>query len=191
MSGIKIREVNDNADQVPHGEGQTVGSDMAMDPKKLKRIAASRKYSRRYRLKQLQYIAQLETGVRALQAQVAVTYPRIKYAKTQNSLLRAENSSMKKKLYDLSNKLMMKEAEYHELKKQKAALKQLSVLYQSPIADTSEAEQQSFRQLVNIARDHSGFNQFAGEARVPMMQDPDLENQFGSDVNNEKTPNPM
>ncbi|KAE8732977.1 hypothetical protein F3Y22_tig00001644pilonHSYRG00032 [Hibiscus syriacus] len=155
------------------------------------RIAASREYSKRSRLKQLQYIAQLETGVRALQAQVEVTYPRIKYANTQNSLLRAENSSMEKRLYELSNELMMKEAEYHELKKEKDALKQLSVLYQSPIAGTSEAKQQSFRQLVNIARDQSGFNQFAGEARVPMMQHPDLENQFGSDVNNGGTPNPM
>ncbi|KAE8711483.1 putative monovalent cation:proton antiporter [Hibiscus syriacus] len=190
MSGIKIRNVNEetsNANQLLHGEGQTV----AMDPKKLKRVAASREYSQRYRLKQLQYIAQLETGVRALQAQMAVTYPRIKYANTQNSLLRAENSSMKKKLYDLSTELMMKEAEYHELKKEKDALKQLSVLYQSPIADTSEAKQQSFSQLVNIAKNQSGFNQFEGEARVPMMQDPDLENQFGSDVNNGENRNPM
>ncbi|MBA0611735.1 hypothetical protein Godav_012397, partial [Gossypium davidsonii] len=56
-----------NGNQVPHGEGQRLDSNMVMDPKKLKRVAASREYSQRYRLKQLQYIAQLEAGVKALE----------------------------------------------------------------------------------------------------------------------------
>ncbi|KAK8697975.1 hypothetical protein V6N13_114107 [Hibiscus sabdariffa] len=78
MAGIKIRDVIEetpntplpklpsNGNQVPHGEGKGVGNNIAMDPKKLKRVAANREYSQRYRLKQMQYIAQLETGIRAL-----------------------------------------------------------------------------------------------------------------------------
>ncbi|GMI88898.1 hypothetical protein HRI_002559100 [Hibiscus trionum] len=178
MAGIKTSDaplpnLQSNGNQVPHG-----GSNTAMDPKRLKRVAASREYSQRYRLKQMQYIAQLETGVKALEAQLAITYPRVQYVDTQNSLLRAENCSLKEKLYSLSTKIMMKEAEYNELRKKKDELKQLSLLYQSPIAETSRAKQHSFSQLLNIARDQAGFNQ-------------DLENRFGTDVNNGENRNPI
>ncbi|KAL4318181.1 hypothetical protein GQ457_18G006680 [Hibiscus cannabinus] len=191
MAGIKIRDANEERPKAPlpklpsngnqvshgHGEGKAVDSNMAMDPKKLKRVAASREYSQRYRLKQLQHIAQLEAGVKALQAQVAITYPKIKYVDTQNSLLRVENCSMKEKLSALSAQLMIKEAEYHELKKEKEALKQLSLLHQLPIAEMSQAKHHSFTQLLNLARDQPGFNQD--------------DNQFGSDVNNGGNRNPI
>ncbi|KAF9665825.1 hypothetical protein SADUNF_Sadunf16G0164200 [Salix dunnii] len=45
------------------------------------------KYSQKYRLQQMQY-SKLEIGVKALQAKVAITGPRTKYSKRQNSLLR-------------------------------------------------------------------------------------------------------
>ncbi|KAL4303779.1 hypothetical protein GQ457_10G012040 [Hibiscus cannabinus] len=189
MAGIKIRDANEettpavplpkvpsNENQSPHGAGQGVGNNAAMDPKKLKRVVASREYSQRYRMKQMQYIAQLEAGVKALEAQVAITYPKIKQVDNQNALLRAENSSMKEKLCALSTECMKKEAEYEELKKQKDELKQLSLLQQSPIAETSQAKQHSFTQLLNVTRDDPGFNQLVGEAPVPMIQDQDLEN---------------
>ncbi|KAK8547482.1 hypothetical protein V6N13_024556 [Hibiscus sabdariffa] len=204
MAGIKIRDGNNettpkaplpklpsNGNQPPHGAGQGVGNNATMDPKKLKRVVANREYSQRYRMKQMQYIAQLEAGVKALEAQVAMTYPKIKQVDTQNALLRAENSSMKEKLHALSTECMRKQAEYHELKKQKDELKQLSLLQQSPIAETSQAKQHSFTQLLNVARDQPGFNQLAGEAPAPMMQDQDLENQFGSAVNNGENRMPM
>ncbi|KAK8605105.1 hypothetical protein V6N13_082562 [Hibiscus sabdariffa] len=195
MAGIKIRDANEERPKAPlpklpsngnqvshgHGEGKGVDSNMAMDPKRLKRVAASREYSQRYRLKQLQHIAQLETGVKALQAQVAITYPKIKYVDTQNSLLRAENCSMKEKLSALSAHLIIKEAEYHQLKKEKEALKQLSLLYQLPVAEMSQAKHHSFAQLLNLASDLPGFN------RAPAMQDQNL----GSDVNNGGNRNPI
>ncbi|KAK6271741.1 PREDICTED: basic leucine zipper 2 [Theobroma cacao] len=52
-------------DQVRQGEGRGLGNNV--DPKKLKRITAGREYSLRYRLKQQQHTAQLETDVRSLQ----------------------------------------------------------------------------------------------------------------------------
>ncbi|MBA0611733.1 hypothetical protein Godav_012395, partial [Gossypium davidsonii] len=58
---------NERVPQVPHAEGQGVDTNMAMDPKTLKRAAASRLYSQRYRLKQINYIAQLEAKARALE----------------------------------------------------------------------------------------------------------------------------
>ncbi|KAK8586310.1 hypothetical protein V6N13_082121 [Hibiscus sabdariffa] len=160
MAEIKIRDAN---------EEKTLKAPLS-------KVAANRVYSQRYRMKQMQYIAQLETGVKALEAQVAMTYPKIKQVDTQNALLRVENSSMKEKLHALSKECMRKQAEYHELKKQKDELKQLSLLQQSLITETSQAKQHSFTQLLNVARDQPGFNQHAGEALSPMMQDHDLEN---------------
>ncbi|XP_021279452.1 basic leucine zipper 34-like [Herrania umbratica] len=93
-------------DQVPQGQGRGLGNNM--DPKKLKRITAGREYSLRYRLKQQQHTAQLETDVRSLQAELAVNSSRIKYADTRNSLLRAENSCMQQKLTALTRQLAFK-----------------------------------------------------------------------------------
>ncbi|XWS53362.1 hypothetical protein CRYUN_Cryun11dG0150900 [Craigia yunnanensis] len=219
MEGINSRDVNQETyhaplvmspsnteNQVARGQGQGVGKNM--DPKKLKRVAASREYSQRYRLKQLQYIAELETGVRALQAQVAISFPRIKYADTQNSLLREENGSMKQKLSVLSRELMLKEAEYHELKKERDALKQMSLLYQAPYIEiqtnnyqtnnyqTNNSYQTNYQtnnnyQQLNIALDQPGFNQFMEAAGEPNMSNQNLGNRFGSDVNNGDNSNPM
>ncbi|KAF3454885.1 hypothetical protein FNV43_RR05333 [Rhamnella rubrinervis] len=117
--------------QVP----QERDSDPNVDPKKHKRVVASRQYSQKYRFKQLQYIGQLETEVKALQAQVAIASPRIKYGDRQNSLLRAENSSMKQKLSAFSGELLFKQAQYEELKKERDALKLFSEAYQKQVAD--------------------------------------------------------
>ncbi|KDP45768.1 hypothetical protein JCGZ_17375 [Jatropha curcas] len=94
------------------------------DPKKLRRVMASRQYSQKYRLKQLHYILQLETEVKALQAEVAIASPRMKYIDRQNSLLRAENSSMKQRISIFSSELMFKEAQYEELKNERDKMKQ-------------------------------------------------------------------
>ncbi|KAG8486970.1 hypothetical protein CXB51_020421 [Gossypium anomalum] len=174
-----------NGNQVPHGEGQRLDSNMVMDPKKLKRVAASREYSQRYRLKQLQYIAQLEAGVKALEEEVANAFPKIRYVDAQNSLLRAENGSMKEKLSTLSGELMLKEAEYHELKNEKEVLKQMSLMYRAPaFAESSQTNHYGYQPVNNIAMDQPGFNQFV-EPTAPqaMMQNQNPENQFGFDVN--------
>lgn len=49
------------------------------------------------------------------QAEVAITSPRIKYADCQNSLLRAENGSMKQKLSAFSGELTFKEGLFSSL----------------------------------------------------------------------------
>ncbi|KAB2018605.1 hypothetical protein ES319_D08G240400v1 [Gossypium barbadense] len=182
-----------NGNQVPHAEGQGVDTNMAMDPKTLKRAAASRLYSQRYRLKQINYIAQLEAKARALEAEVVAAYPKIRDADAQSSLLRAENGSMKEKLSVLSGEIMLKEAKYHELKKEKDALKQLSLMHLSPaFAESSQPNHYGYPPVNNMAMDQPGFNQFVGAvAPPPMMQNQNTENEFGFDVNFGDNYNPM
>ncbi|KAG5238596.1 basic leucine zipper [Salix suchowensis] len=108
--------------------------DPNQDPKRLRRIMVSRQYSQKYRQKQMQYIMELETEVKSLQAEVVITGPRIKYSNLQNSLLRMENSSLKHKLSSCSGELMLKEAQYEELKKERDRMKQTYTVnkYQYP-----------------------------------------------------------
>ncbi|OMP02449.1 hypothetical protein COLO4_11076 [Corchorus olitorius] len=151
--------------QIPTDQGQAQGALHPMDPKRLKRVNASREYSQRYRLKQIQYIAQLETAIRSLQAEVAITIPRIKYTDTQNQLLRAENESIRQRLSNSSGKLMFKQAEYHELKKERDMLKQISLQRHAPAAAAAAemaAQPNHYNMMNNLPMDQSGFNQFTG-----------------------------
>ncbi|KAB5541142.1 hypothetical protein DKX38_014116 [Salix brachista] len=122
-------EINKEA---PDHQGRPV--EPSQDPKRLRRIMVSRQYSQKYRQKQMQYIMQLETDVKSLQAEVVITGPRIKYSNLQNSLLRMENSSIKHKLSSCSGELMLKEAQYEELKKERDRMKQTYIVnkYQYP-----------------------------------------------------------
>ncbi|PON57578.1 hypothetical protein PanWU01x14_172980 [Parasponia andersonii] len=69
----------------------------------------NREYSLNYGPKQLQYIIGLEAKVEDLQAEVKINSPRIEYSTRENSLLRAENFSMKQKLRAMSGELVFKE----------------------------------------------------------------------------------
>ncbi|XP_044482091.1 basic leucine zipper 19-like [Mangifera indica] len=128
----------------------TVDADL---DKKQKRVLASRQYSQKYRLKQLHYILQLETEVKALQAEVAITSPRIRYVHQQNSLLRAENSSMTKKLSAIASEFTFKEAQYEELKRENEILKKL---YQLQLQATGMVKSKSVDQ-----NDKLGFKPYA------------------------------
>uniref|UniRef100_A0A2N9J2P5 BZIP domain-containing protein n=1 Tax=Fagus sylvatica TaxID=28930 RepID=A0A2N9J2P5_FAGSY len=156
--------------------------DANIDPKKLRRIMASRQYSQKYRLKQLQYIVQLETEVKALQAEVAITAPRITYCDRQNSLLREENSSMNQKLSGLTGEFMFKEAEYEDLKKERDMLKQFFGIYHPP-ADQQQLPEMIEANHVNQQMANMGLNQpdvhdqFM-EPGVPQMVNQNM-NQFG------------
>ncbi|KAK9940837.1 hypothetical protein M0R45_017478 [Rubus argutus] len=98
--------------------------DRAKD-KKFKRVLATREYSKRYHLKQLQHIGKLETEAKVLEAEIAVASPRIRFTQRKNMLLRAENDSIRQKIATVSGKLMLKEAEHEDLQSQVDSIKQL------------------------------------------------------------------
>ncbi|GAY37812.1 hypothetical protein WN944_028279 [Citrus x changshan-huyou] len=128
-SSFSRKNTGDDAGKEAKATAEPETEDRELEAKKLRRVLASRQYSQKYRLKQLHYIMQLETEVKALQAEVAIMSPRIKYADCQNSLLRAENGSMKQKLSAFSGELTFKEAQYEELKRERQILKQLCIMY--------------------------------------------------------------
>ncbi|KAG7010496.1 Basic leucine zipper 34, partial [Cucurbita argyrosperma subsp. argyrosperma] len=99
-------------------------------------VIQSRQYSQKYRLKQLHHITELESELKALQAEVTITSPRIKFMDRQNSLLRAENYSIKEKLTAYTGELLFKEAQYEELKRERNMLKEIYEVYQLKLLET-------------------------------------------------------
>ncbi|KAG7035354.1 Basic leucine zipper 34, partial [Cucurbita argyrosperma subsp. argyrosperma] len=97
--------LNEHRLQLPDSD-----KDVNVEARRLRRVMQSRQYSQKYRLKQLHYITQLESELKALQAEVTITSPRIKFMDRQNSLLRAENYSIKEKLSSYAGELLFKEA---------------------------------------------------------------------------------
>ncbi|XP_062158029.1 basic leucine zipper 34-like [Alnus glutinosa] len=129
IQGVTVAEIEAKSEiQTPSADCRD--RDSNIDPKRHKRILASRQYSQKYRLKQLQYIMQLETEVKALQDEVAINSLRIEYSSRQNLLMRAENNSINQKLTAFSSEIMFKEeengaAQYEEMKRERDLLKQL------------------------------------------------------------------
>ncbi|KAG2673052.1 hypothetical protein I3760_13G071100 [Carya illinoinensis] len=127
-------------------------------------------------MKQLQYIMELEMEVKALQAEVAINGPRIKYTDRQNTLLRVENNSMKQKLSNFSTELMFKEAEFEELTNERDMLKQLFESYQKH----QQVPDQLFRSSSgNYQFPNMGLNQVPEETDDDFLQNgmPQMMNQ--------------
>ncbi|CAK9314582.1 unnamed protein product [Citrullus colocynthis] len=117
--------------------------DLTVEAKRLRRVMQSRQYSQKYRLKQLHYITQLESELKALQAEVTITTPRIKFMDRQNSLLRAENYSIKEKLSAYTGELLFKEAQYEELKRERNMLKEIYEAYHLKLLETLKSSSSS------------------------------------------------
>ncbi|EEF46023.1 hypothetical protein RCOM_1401660 [Ricinus communis] len=147
----------ENAQMTGHKDSQGRPLDSNMAQKKLRRLMASREYSQKYRMKQLHYILQLETEVKALQAEVSIISPRIKYVDRQNSLLRVENGSIKHRLSTFSSDLMIKEAEIEENKAEVNRLRQLHLAQQQ--------QNMQGQQMLPTWNEH-GFEQIINESFV-------------------------
>ncbi|XP_040361918.1 basic leucine zipper 2-like [Rosa chinensis] len=172
--------------------------------KKLKRILATREYSRRYHMKQFQHIGKLETESKVLEAEIALTSPRIRFTQRKNMLLQAENDSIKQKIATCSGKLMVQQAEHEKLQKEADSLKQLFQVMKmqeaeaafNPLAGpgpaplgcqvfgpNSEANYQPFNPLEGLSSETVDFGQFYETAAADQFnfEPPGLDDQFSSD----------
>ncbi|OAY58859.1 uncharacterized protein LOC110608908 [Manihot esculenta] len=153
-----------------------------MGTKKRKRVLAGRQYAHKYRLKQLHHILQLEQEVKALQANVAISIPRIMYVDRENSLLKIKNGLMKQRLSTFSNDLMFKEAQYEKLEMERDTLKQLHMVNHQQLPKILRIKPVWNNQLLNMNLNHSTLNLFmepvvVGGSQTMMNQNI---NQFGT-----------
>ncbi|KAG6605403.1 Basic leucine zipper 61, partial [Cucurbita argyrosperma subsp. sororia] len=157
--------LNEHRLQLPDSD-----KDVNVEARRLRRVMQSRQYSQKYRLKQLHYITQLESELKALQAEVTITSPRIKFMDRQNSLLRAENYSIKEKLSSYAGELLFKEAQYEELKRERNMLKEMYEAYQLKRLETLKNSSSS-KNNNNSTSGGVGGSSFQLEENCPEMAD--------------------
>lgn len=99
--------------------------DPSLDPKRAKRILANRQSAQRSRVRKLQYIAELERSVNALQAEVSALSPQVTYLDHQRVVLNVDNGALKQRIAALAQEKLFKDAHYDALKNEAQRLRQL------------------------------------------------------------------
>ncbi|KAF3793256.1 Basic leucine zipper 61 [Nymphaea thermarum] len=89
--------------------GSSSTADPNSDPKRVKRILANRLSAQRSRVRKLQYIADLERSVNALQAEVSTLSPQVAYLDHQRLVLNVDNSALKQRMAALAQDKLFKD----------------------------------------------------------------------------------
>eukprot|EP00250_Pteridium_aquilinum_P005917 c15933_g2_i1 orf=893-2080(+) len=80
------------------GSHDNLAGDVSLDPKKAKSVLANRQSAQRSRVRKLQYIAELERIVNALETQVSALSPQLLLFQHQWALVNRDNSALKQKI---------------------------------------------------------------------------------------------
>lgn len=108
------------------GKGEDLLScDAALDPKRAKRVLANRQSAQRSRVRKLQYIAELERTVNALQEEVSALSPQVTYLDRHRVILSVDNSTMKQRIAALAQEKLFKDAQNDALKSEVQILRQM------------------------------------------------------------------
>ncbi|XP_024530486.1 basic leucine zipper 34 isoform X1 [Selaginella moellendorffii] len=107
--------------------------DPNMDPKRAKRILANRQSAQRSRVRKLQYIAELERSVTALQAEVSALTPQVAFLDHQRILLNVDNNSIKQRITSLIQDKCFKDAQNEALTRELQRLRQMVLQQQDEL----------------------------------------------------------
>ncbi|GLU11909.1 hypothetical protein SLE2022_286270 [Rubroshorea leprosula] len=105
--------------------GWTRSLDPNMDPRKLRRIVSNRISAQKSRMKKMQYVADMEMKVKALEAQIAVLSPQVAHYTEHYKLLQMERRRLNQKMAAFDNERLLIDA---EIEKKKAEVKRLRQL---------------------------------------------------------------
>ncbi|GMH06750.1 hypothetical protein Nepgr_008590 [Nepenthes gracilis] len=104
---------------------------------------AKQQFAQRSRVRKLQYIAELERKVQALQAEGSEASSELEFLNQQNLILSMENKALKKRLESLSQEKLIKYLEHEVLEKEIARLRALYQQQQQPPQQNQHHQRQS------------------------------------------------
>nr|TKS01774.1 hypothetical protein D5086_0000168810 [Populus alba] len=104
--------------------------DPNMDPKKLKRVLSNRVSAQKSRLKRLQYLADIERKVKALEEEIADLSPRVALYRSHHQALKMEQKMLNMEISAQTSNKMLKDAEIEENKAEVSRLRQLHLTQQ-------------------------------------------------------------
>ncbi|XP_022964864.1 basic leucine zipper 19-like isoform X1 [Cucurbita moschata] len=114
------------------GDGRNSGRniDPNMDPRKLKRIMSNRVSAQKSRLKKVQYVADMERKLKALEAHIAVLSPQVELFRNQQHVLQMEQKRLNQKILNCSRNKLIQDAEIEENKAEVNRLRELQMKQQ-------------------------------------------------------------
>ncbi|KAG7037008.1 Basic leucine zipper 34, partial [Cucurbita argyrosperma subsp. argyrosperma] len=113
--------------------------DPNMDPRKLKRIMSNRVSAQKSRLKKVQYVADMERKLKALEAHIAILSPQVELYKNQQQVLQMEQKTLNQKILCCSRNKLMRDAEIEENKAELNRLRELHMKQQQQQQQEAEA----------------------------------------------------
>lgn len=139
------------------------------DPKR-----AKQQFAQRSRVRKLQYIAELERNVQALQAEGSEVSSEIKFLDQQHLILTMENKALKQRLDTLAQEQLIKYLEQEVLEREIARLRALYQQQQMPTPPSSTLRRTNSRdlelQFANLGLKHreasSGQDHVSGQLRI-------------------------
>ncbi|KAJ4964107.1 hypothetical protein NE237_024046 [Protea cynaroides] len=144
----------DNQEQEESGSNNPKGSSDRSDNSHAKPSAseadpkrAKQQFAQRSRVRKLQYIAELERNVQALQAKGSEVSAELEFLDQQNLILSMENKALKQRLENLAHEQLIKYLEQDVLEREIARLRALYQQQQQPPQPSSGHRRASSRDL--------------------------------------------
>ncbi|XP_040873720.1 basic leucine zipper 6-like [Glycine max] len=124
--------VNFNTNQTYEGQASKPGLNFNMatkmeDPKRLRRIMANRVSSKRYRLKKLDRMDQLEKQIKVIRQHISNFRRQIREAKKKQQLLRMEQHHLKFRIATFHDEKIVREAEIGKNREEVKRLRELHI----------------------------------------------------------------
>ncbi|XP_057525728.1 uncharacterized protein At4g06598-like [Amaranthus tricolor] len=137
---------------------------------------AKQQFAQRSRVRKLQYIAELERNVQALQAEGSEVSAELEFLNQQNLILSMENKALKQRLDNLAQEKLIKYLEHEVLERE---MSRLRALYQQQQQQSHQRPSSSHRrknsrdldaQFANLSLKHkeagTGADSFSGPVRI-------------------------
>ncbi|KAJ0972123.1 hypothetical protein J5N97_020082 [Dioscorea zingiberensis] len=148
---------------------QPKNSQTEVDPKRVKQ-----QFAQRSRVRKLQYIAELERHVQALQAKRSEVSAELEFLDQQNLILNLENKTLKQRLDSLQQEQLIKCFQHEMLEREVARLRSLYFQHQQPQQPASTHVRSNSRdldsQFANLSLKHkeasSGRDSSTGPLRI-------------------------
>ncbi|XP_068647740.1 uncharacterized protein At4g06598-like [Aristolochia californica] len=119
------------------------------DPKR-----AKQQFAQRSRVRKLQYIAELERNVQALQAEGSEAAAELEFLDRQNLILSMENKALKQRLDSLDQEQLIKYLEQEMLEREIARLRALLYQQQQPQAPPQQSQLKQHQQQQSSSHHH-------------------------------------
>ncbi|PSS26759.1 Basic-leucine zipper domain protein [Actinidia chinensis var. chinensis] len=104
---------------------------------------AKQQFAQRSRVRKLQYIAELERNVQALQAEGSEVSAELEFVNQQNLILNMENKALKRRLESLAQEQLIKYMEHEVLEREIGRLRALYQQHQQPSSPPSSTHRRS------------------------------------------------